>query len=178
MYGKKPNVGDCHVFGGKAYAYVSVQKRKKLDEKSTMGIISNGYGLYDVNTKKIFASQDVIFYEMDTLDLDNICDPFADTNDTKSLDDVQGNANMHVQEKQQEPTHVKATRSEKTMPKWVVKLFKMENKVTRREQKNLDMDSKKEESDCVVDYTFLDIKEAMDLCPMIKLVCVAIGKRL
>ena len=65
----KPNVGHFKVFGSKAFCHIPKDERKKLDFKSRPAIFLGysdkikGYRLYDLNTKRIFHSRDVIFDE-------------------------------------------------------------------------------------------------------------------
>ena len=67
--GKKPNVDHLKVFGCTAYAHVPKDERKKLDSKAKkcifLGYGSNvkGYRLYDVKSRKVIISRDVIFNE-------------------------------------------------------------------------------------------------------------------
>ena len=67
--GEKPSVDHLKVFGCLCYAHIPKDERKKLDSKAREAIFlgygkeKKGYRLYDVSTKKIFFSRDVIFNE-------------------------------------------------------------------------------------------------------------------
>ena len=70
-YRRKPDVSYLKIFGYVAYAHVPTEKRSKLDDKSIKCIFV-GYGnetkgcrLYDLVTKKLFISCDVIFNEIE-----------------------------------------------------------------------------------------------------------------
>ena len=67
--GEKPSVDHLKVFGCVCYAHIPKDERKKLDSKARESIFlgygkeKKGYRLYDVATKKVFYSRDVIFNE-------------------------------------------------------------------------------------------------------------------
>ena len=68
-HGEKPNVDHLKVFGCTCYAHIPKDERKKLDSKAREAIFlgygkeKKGYRLYDISTKKIFFSRDVVFNE-------------------------------------------------------------------------------------------------------------------
>ncbi|EOY33038.1 Uncharacterized protein TCM_041046 [Theobroma cacao] len=68
-HGYKPSISNVKVFGCIAYAQVPQQKRTKLDSKTQISInlgyssVSKGYRLFNVETKKVFISRDVVFNE-------------------------------------------------------------------------------------------------------------------
>ncbi|EOY32548.1 Uncharacterized protein TCM_040529 [Theobroma cacao] len=68
-HGYKPSISNVKVFGCIAYAQVPQQKRTKLDSKTQISInlgyssVSKGYRLFNVKTKKVFISRDVVFNE-------------------------------------------------------------------------------------------------------------------
>lgn len=68
-FGKKPSLGHVRTFGCEAYVFVPNQKRTKLEPKSKKLILvgyennSENYRLFDLSTKKITVSRNVIFYE-------------------------------------------------------------------------------------------------------------------
>lgn len=74
--GRKPNVEYFRIFGCIAYAHVSDEKRKKLDDKGEkcvflgMSECSKAYKLYNPLTKRIVTSRDVVFDEVQTWDWD------------------------------------------------------------------------------------------------------------
>lgn len=65
----KPSVAHLKIFGCVCYAKAPDEKRSKLDAKSVLAVFigyserSKGYRLYDVETKKVFISRDVVFDE-------------------------------------------------------------------------------------------------------------------
>ena len=67
--GEKPQVDHLKVFGCICYAHIPKDERKKLDSKAREAIFlgygkeKKGYRLYDLSTKKIFYSRDVVFNE-------------------------------------------------------------------------------------------------------------------
>jgi len=69
--GTKPSIFHIRTFGCKAYAHVPKQKRTKLDSKATECAFigypdgTKGYKLFNLSTKAIFTSRDVIFDEQD-----------------------------------------------------------------------------------------------------------------
>lgn len=69
-YNKKCDLNNFRVFGCKAMVWQPEQKRKKFDNKSFECIFlryadnAKAYRLYDLNTKKIIISRDVIFMEV------------------------------------------------------------------------------------------------------------------
>jgi len=69
LYGFKPAVNHLTVFGSKAFAHIPKADRKKLDPKSIRSIFV-GYGtefkaykLFNPESRKTFASRDVVFHE-------------------------------------------------------------------------------------------------------------------
>eukprot|EP00253_Pinus_taeda_P024154 PITA_24154 len=69
LYGFKPAVNHLRVFGSKAFAHVPKADRKKLDPKAVKCILV-GYGtefkaykLFNPDSRKTFASRDVVFHE-------------------------------------------------------------------------------------------------------------------
>ena len=68
-HNEKPNVSNLKVFGCNALVHIPDQKRSKLDKKSMLCTFvgypsgSNGYKLYNPETKKMIRSRDVIFME-------------------------------------------------------------------------------------------------------------------
>ena len=66
-YGYKPDLNKIKVFGSKAFVHVPKANRKKLDECSKpvimIGYATNGYRLWDEETKKILIAKDVVFEE-------------------------------------------------------------------------------------------------------------------
>lgn len=67
--GNKPVVDHFRIFASIVYAHVSYPKRRKLDDKGEKCIFlgvsdqSKAYKLYNLITKKIIVSRDVIFEE-------------------------------------------------------------------------------------------------------------------
>ena len=67
--GRKPSIAHLHVFGFLAYALLSMQQRKKMDDKAVKCIFvgynfkSKGYFLYHPQSKRILVSRDVVFVE-------------------------------------------------------------------------------------------------------------------
>jgi len=67
--GHKPNVTHLRVFGSVTYAKISDARRTKLDDKNEKCIFFGysdrrmGYILYNLITKKVIISKDVIFEE-------------------------------------------------------------------------------------------------------------------
>jgi hypothetical protein len=65
----KPNVTHLRVFGSVTYAKISYARRTKLDDKNEKCIFFGysyrrmGYKLYNLITKKVIISRDVIFEE-------------------------------------------------------------------------------------------------------------------
>jgi hypothetical protein len=63
--GKKPSAKHLRVFGSICYIHVPIQKRHKLEDKTTKGIFlgystqSKGYRIYNLQTKKLDVSRDV-----------------------------------------------------------------------------------------------------------------------
>lgn len=67
--GRKPSVKHLRVFGSVCYAQIPKEKRQKLDETSVKCILvgysnmSKGYRLYNLKTRSVITSRDVIFDE-------------------------------------------------------------------------------------------------------------------
>ena len=67
---KRPSVKHFRVFGCTAYAHIPKDERSKLNKKARLckfvgyGTVIKGYKLYDVESKKIFFSRNVIFDEL------------------------------------------------------------------------------------------------------------------
>lgn len=67
--GTKPDLTNMKIFGCTAMVHIPKQKRRKLDEKSTQCIFmgysaeSKAYRVYDMTTRKLIISRDVIFVE-------------------------------------------------------------------------------------------------------------------
>ncbi|KAL4303544.1 hypothetical protein GQ457_10G024470 [Hibiscus cannabinus] len=67
--GSKPSVKHLRVFGSICYSHISANMRSKLDERAWRGIFvgyssqSKGYRIYNLESKMIVVSRDVIFYE-------------------------------------------------------------------------------------------------------------------
>ncbi|KAL4290940.1 hypothetical protein GQ457_14G017910 [Hibiscus cannabinus] len=67
--GSKPSVKHLRVFGSICYNHISANMRSKLDERASRGIFveyssqSKGYRIYNLESKMIVVSRDVIFYE-------------------------------------------------------------------------------------------------------------------
>ena len=68
-FNKRPDVSNIKVFGCKVYVHVPDQKRRKLDKKSIPCVFvgyptnSKGYKLYNLESKQMIRSRDVIFLE-------------------------------------------------------------------------------------------------------------------
>ena len=68
-HGEKPNVNNLKVFGCNALVHVPDEKRSKLDKKSVECVFvgypsgTKGYKLYNLETKQMIRSRDVIFME-------------------------------------------------------------------------------------------------------------------
>jgi hypothetical protein len=68
--GKKPSLKHLRVFGCDAYVHVPKENRSKMDNKVEKCIFIGykygvkGYNLWNLETKKIFYSQDVVFREV------------------------------------------------------------------------------------------------------------------
>ena len=69
--GSKPNVSNLKVFGCTAYMQIPKELRKRWDAKSKRCIFigfcvsSNGYRLWDPESRRVYLSRDVIFLEQD-----------------------------------------------------------------------------------------------------------------
>ncbi|VVC34356.1 Integrase, catalytic core,Ribonuclease H-like domain [Cinara cedri] len=65
--GCKLNLSNIRVFGCATFAHIPKQLRSKLDSKLRksvmLGFVESGYRLWDLETRAIFVSQDVIFNE-------------------------------------------------------------------------------------------------------------------
>ncbi|KAL4282228.1 hypothetical protein GQ457_03G017580 [Hibiscus cannabinus] len=67
--GSKPSVKHLRVFGSICYSHISANMRSKLDERAWRWIFvgyssqSKGYRIYNLESKMIVVSRDVIFYE-------------------------------------------------------------------------------------------------------------------
>ncbi|KAL4285133.1 hypothetical protein GQ457_16G021100 [Hibiscus cannabinus] len=67
--GSKPSVKHLRVFGSICYSHISASMRSKLDERAWRRIFaryssqSKGYRIYNMESKMIVVSKDVIFYE-------------------------------------------------------------------------------------------------------------------
>ncbi|KAL4385296.1 hypothetical protein GQ457_15G029610 [Hibiscus cannabinus] len=67
--GSKPSVKHLRVFGSICYSHISANMRSKLDKRAWRGIFvgyssqSKGYRIYNLESKMIVVSRDVIFYE-------------------------------------------------------------------------------------------------------------------
>ncbi|KAL4297286.1 hypothetical protein GQ457_12G021970 [Hibiscus cannabinus] len=67
--GSKPSMKHLRVFGSICYNHISANMRSKLDERAWRGIFvgyssqSKGYQIYNLESKMIVVSRDVIFYE-------------------------------------------------------------------------------------------------------------------
>ncbi|KAL4319314.1 hypothetical protein GQ457_18G017080 [Hibiscus cannabinus] len=68
-FGSKPSVKHLRVFGSICYSHISANMRSKLDERAWRGIFvgyssqSKGHRIYNLESKMIVVSRDVIFYE-------------------------------------------------------------------------------------------------------------------
>ena len=68
--GKKPNISHFRVFGCDAYAFVVLEKNKKMDKRFKKCIFigydnqHRGYRLYQPSARAIFVSRDVKFNEL------------------------------------------------------------------------------------------------------------------
>ena len=68
--GKKPNLSHFRIFGCDAFAFITSEKRKKLDKRSEKCIFvgydnqHRGYRLYSSSHKIVFISRDVKFNEL------------------------------------------------------------------------------------------------------------------
>jgi len=73
LYGNKPSIKHLRIFGCVCYSHIPKDERKKLDDKSKKAILLGygenikGYRLFNIETKKIFYSRDVIFAEQENL---------------------------------------------------------------------------------------------------------------
>ena len=69
LHGNKPSVGYFRIFGCLSFAHIPKDERTKLEGKSRKCIFigysstTKGYKMYDLDSKKIFLSRDVIFDE-------------------------------------------------------------------------------------------------------------------
>ena len=69
LYNRKPDVSNLRVFGCIAFAHIPEHMRKKLEEKSHKCVFvgypegTKGYKLFDLSTKSLIRSRDVIFDE-------------------------------------------------------------------------------------------------------------------
>lgn len=78
-YNKKCNLKHFRVFGSKAMVWKPEMKRGKLDSKSFECVYlrraddAKAFRLYDMNTRKIIISHDVIFMENETKVIDSNC---------------------------------------------------------------------------------------------------------
>lgn len=67
--GKKPHISHLRVFGCDAFVHIPDADRTKLQNKSRKGIfigydeLKQGYRVYDIETKKVIVSRDVLFNE-------------------------------------------------------------------------------------------------------------------
>ena len=68
-YGRKPDVSNLKVFGSICFVHTPDCFRQKLDPKSEKGILvgypldTNGYKIYNIESKKFIRSKDVLFHE-------------------------------------------------------------------------------------------------------------------
>ena len=71
-FGKKPSLSHLRVFGCDAYMHIPKEKRSKLDNKVVKCIFIGykygvkGYKLWNLETKNIVYSRDVVFREMES----------------------------------------------------------------------------------------------------------------
>ena len=69
LNGRKPNVKHLRIFGCVSHVHIPKDEREKLDSKSKKCILlgygstTKGYRLYNLDTKKVFHSRDVVFDE-------------------------------------------------------------------------------------------------------------------
>ena len=89
---KKPDVGNLRVFGCNAFVHIPKEKRHgKLDPRSNCCVFvgypneSKGYKLYNLETKQMLRSRDVIFME------DKFCENFCqgDIQNNPAIDNIQ-----------------------------------------------------------------------------------------
>lgn len=93
--GKRPSAAYLKVFGCVCYMHVPDQKRTKLEEKSKKGIflgfstLSKGYRIYNLETKKLVTSRDVVFDEKAVWkwDEENLSQPNIITSEENSEND-------------------------------------------------------------------------------------------
>ncbi|SDA00183.1 BZ3501_MvSof-1269-A2-R1_Chr2-2g04470 [Microbotryum saponariae] len=70
-YGSKPSAGHLHVFGCRAWKAVTTEPRSKLNPRGIplffvgYDLESKGYRLLDLNTRQVFKSRSVTFFEDD-----------------------------------------------------------------------------------------------------------------
>jgi transposase InsO family protein len=71
-HGIKPQLAHVRVFGSEGYVYIPEQLRTKLDRKSRklilVGYDYNNYKMFDLGTKKIVISRNVIFNDQKSID--------------------------------------------------------------------------------------------------------------
>ncbi len=132
-YGKRPSVKHLRVFGCIVYKHIPKDERKKLDLKAKKCILlgystqRKGYWLYELDSKKITHSRDVIFNETSSVELEQKetkliqVECFPDESDNEITEDREPT----IQESEDEPqeANLPATprrcRSEKCPP-WIV----------------------------------------------------------
>ena len=66
--GAKPNVSHFRIFGSLCFRHIPDQLRRKLDDKGEQMILlgyhsTGGYKLFDLKSKQIIISRDVVFDE-------------------------------------------------------------------------------------------------------------------
>lgn len=101
---KKPNLFNLRVFGSVCYNHIPIEKRNKLDAKSSKCIMlgyasSNSYRLWDVNENKFVIGRNVTFDEYSIVNNDkyvNAVDSEADDFDSKNIDDKQTLSNASL----------------------------------------------------------------------------------
>lgn len=69
LYGRKPNYNHLKAFGYLCFASTLNKDRSKIDPRATACVFlgysptQKGYKLYTINTKHVFVSRDVKFFE-------------------------------------------------------------------------------------------------------------------
>lgn len=99
--GRKPNVSNLKMFGSIGYVHIPKAKRKKMDTKSRkcimIGYTTNGYRLWNEESRKIVLSRDVVFNEIPIEHKQNekiITEPYLNVEDEESDEGPMVNENI------------------------------------------------------------------------------------
>lgn len=146
MFGKKPNYNHLRVFGCLAYV-LKTRKESKFDERRRACIFlgyplgQKGYKVYDLLTKDIYVSRDVVFFEKQF--------PFKDNGDKQNIeqekmpelmcmdDIIEPACNTHPKDHQNHETEHSEQHLERTSESEILAEENVQNQIIEEERRGL-----------------------------------------